>query len=99
MIFINPVENYLIMTFNIPSIGAMVVCLCEGVSEKRVQRAIEQGASSRRQVTEACGAGGVCGGCHTTIVEMIRQCPRRRMAAASASSSPAEASSLAIGIA
>ena len=52
----------------------MVVCLCQGVSEKHVRRAIEGGAQSRREVTRACGAGGVCGGCHSTIAEMIRDC-------------------------
>ncbi len=49
----------------------MVVCLCQGVSEKHVRRAIADGASTRREVTRACGAGGACGGCHLTIAEMI----------------------------
>ncbi|MBU6283248.1 (2Fe-2S)-binding protein [bacterium] len=49
----------------------MVVCLCQGVSEKHVRRAIADGASTRREVTRACGAGGACGGCHSTIAEMI----------------------------
>ncbi|HZR80618.1 MAG TPA: (2Fe-2S)-binding protein [Candidatus Binatia bacterium] len=51
----------------------MVVCLCQGVSDKKVRRAIEEGATCRRAVTEACGAGGVCGGCHRTIADMIRE--------------------------
>jgi bacterioferritin-associated ferredoxin len=56
----------------------MVVCLCQGVSEKQVRRAIAQGASCRREVTQTCGAGGVCGGCHRTINEMIRETSARR---------------------
>jgi len=76
----------------------MVVCLCQGVSEKRVQRAIDNGASSRRQVTEACGAGGVCGGCHSTIVDMIRQCPRRQMDS-TPTASPVEPQGLAAAVA
>lgn len=63
----------------------MVVCLCQGVSEKHVRRAIEGGAQSRREVTRACGAGGVCGGCHSTIAEMIRECPRSAPSLASTS--------------
>lgn len=51
----------------------MVVCLCQGVSEKRVRLAIQKGAATRRQVTHACGAGGACGSCHRTIAEMIRE--------------------------
>lgn len=51
----------------------MVVCLCQGVSDRHVRRAIEDGATSRREVTRACGAGGVCGGCHREILDMIRQ--------------------------
>jgi bacterioferritin-associated ferredoxin len=62
----------------------MVVCLCQGVSDKSVQRAIDRGACSRRQVTEACGAGGVCGGCHSEIAEMIRECARKKSLAAGA---------------
>lgn len=49
----------------------MFVCLCQGVSEKHVRRAIAEGATTRREVTRACGAGGACGGCHPTIAEMI----------------------------
>lgn len=51
----------------------MVVCLCQGVSDRHVRRAIEDGATSRREVTRACGAGGVCGGCHREIHDMIRR--------------------------
>lgn len=51
----------------------MVVCLCNGISEKQVRRAIDRGAATRPQVTSSCGAGGACGGCHRTIREMIRE--------------------------
>ena len=51
----------------------MVVCLCQGVSEKRVRAAIAAGAHSRKAVTKACSAGAGCGGCHDAIREMIRQ--------------------------
>lgn len=51
----------------------MVVCLCQGISDRLVRRAIADGATSRRDVTRACGAGGACGGCHREIVAMLRQ--------------------------
>jgi len=59
------------LTFKISIVPVMVVCLCQGVSEKHVRRAISEGAATRREVTRACGAGGACGGCHVTIAEMI----------------------------
>jgi bacterioferritin-associated ferredoxin len=54
-------------------ISSMVVCLCQGVSEKRVRAAICAGAHSRKAVTKACGAGAGCGGCHAAIRDMIRE--------------------------
>lgn len=63
----------------------MVVCLCQGVSEKRVRAAIQAGARTRKQVTAACGAGDGCGGCHRTIKAMIVEFQRREAAAAQAS--------------
>ncbi len=51
----------------------MLVCLCQGISEKRVKAAIRSGACTRKQVTKACRAGGGCGGCHDVIKEMIAE--------------------------
>ncbi|MEY4948475.1 MAG: hypothetical protein RL698_686 [Pseudomonadota bacterium] len=73
MIFIEKAVWVLKMTFNIFIISDMVVCLCQGVAEKHVRRAIAEGACTRRDVTRACGAGGICGGCHRTIADMIRE--------------------------
>ena len=49
----------------------MIVCLCQGVSDKKVRRAVAEGATSRKKVTRACGAGAGCGGCHSSIREII----------------------------
>ena len=62
------------LTF-ISDIGeAMVVCLCQGVSDKKVRASIEAGARTRQQVTDACGAGDGCGTCHRTIKSLIVEC-------------------------
>lgn len=66
----------------------MVVCLCQGVSDKRVRACIAAGARTRQQVTAACGAGDGCGSCHRTIKTMIVEW--RRQEAAQALQSPAE---------
>ncbi len=52
----------------------MVVCLCQGVSDKKVRSSIEAGARTRQQVTDACGAGDGCGTCHRTIKSLIVEC-------------------------
>lgn len=67
----------------------MVVCLCQGVSDKQVREAVTNGATSRKKVTRACGAGAGCGGCHESIREIIRE--HRVVVAAEASSDAAAA--------
>jgi bacterioferritin-associated ferredoxin len=52
----------------------MVVCLCQGISDKTVRASIAEGARTRQQVTEACGAGDGCGTCHRTIKTLIVEC-------------------------
>jgi bacterioferritin-associated ferredoxin len=51
----------------------MFVCVCNAVSKKTVEEAIDCGASTRDDVTRACGAGGDCGGCHRYIEKMIER--------------------------
>jgi assimilatory nitrate reductase catalytic subunit len=48
-----------------------MVCLCHGVSERKVERAISHGASTVDDVGFACRAGTTCGVCRETIHEMI----------------------------
>jgi bacterioferritin-associated ferredoxin len=47
------------------------VCLCNSVSERKVRRAIDHGASTIDEVGAACGAGTTCHGCHDTIDDML----------------------------
>ena len=49
----------------------MWVCVCRGVTAESVERAIDDGATTREEVTQACRAGGDCGACHQTIEDMI----------------------------
>ena len=62
---------------------AMFVCVCHAVTDSQVREAIEGGASTREEVTRACGAGGDCGACHGQIEEMIED-HREQLVAASA---------------
>lgn len=61
-----------------------LVCLCEGVSERKVRRAIADGASSLADIGERCGAGITCMSCHPTLEDALDECrvalPGRRFA-------------------
>jgi bacterioferritin-associated ferredoxin len=60
----------------------MIVCLCRGKSEKDVMAAIEDGATSVRDL-QRCGIGDQCGSCHTSLRTMLM-----RAAAADAARQP-----------
>ncbi|EUA07558.1 BFD-like [2Fe-2S] binding domain protein [Mycobacterium kansasii 732] len=45
----------------------MYVCLCNGVTSQTVAEAVADGASTTKDVAQACGAGADCGRCRRTI--------------------------------
>lgn len=45
----------------------MFVCLCNGITNNKVAEVVAQGASSTKQIAEACGAGADCGRCWHTL--------------------------------
>ncbi|MGH6955635.1 MAG: (2Fe-2S)-binding protein, partial [Caulobacteraceae bacterium] len=47
------------------------VCACKGVSARRVERAIAEGAASLDAIAEATGAGAGCGSCRPEIARML----------------------------
>ena len=49
----------------------MIVCHCRVVNDKEIRQHIEAGAADVDEVTELCGAGSDCGGCHGLIREML----------------------------
>ncbi len=55
----------------------MIVCHCQGVSDRAVRRAIKVGARTRRAVARVCGAGNGCGGCARVVDEIIVSEERR----------------------
>jgi bacterioferritin-associated ferredoxin len=60
----------------------MMVCLCNGVSERKVRKAIERGAATEDEVAAACGAGDRCGGCRPTVGDMLVRAQPVRLAIA-----------------
>ncbi len=49
----------------------MYVCLCLGVTAETVRDAVDNGASTSRQVAAACGAGSQCGRCRRSVRAII----------------------------
>jgi bacterioferritin-associated ferredoxin len=60
----------------------MFVCLCTGVTSQVVSDLVAAGASTSKQIAEACGAGADCGRCRCTVraiiaASVVEDCPRR----------------------
>ena len=51
----------------------VMVCHCEAVNDAAICSEIASGALDAETLTERCGAGGRCGGCHTAIAELLRE--------------------------
>ena len=49
----------------------MLVCHCNGVSDRTIRKAVRGGATTARDVAHACGAGACCGGCTDVVREII----------------------------
>jgi bacterioferritin-associated ferredoxin len=52
---------------------AVIVCSCHGVTDREIRRHACAGARTPRQVAEACGAGGGCGGCRPVVREILEE--------------------------
>ena len=48
-----------------------LLCLCHGVSDQVIQRAIDDGADTIEEIGSRCAAGSSCEGCHDALEEMI----------------------------
>jgi bacterioferritin-associated ferredoxin len=50
----------------------MFVCLCNGVTSQTVAETVAAGASTTKDVAQACGAGTDCGRCRRTVQAILR---------------------------
>jgi bacterioferritin-associated ferredoxin len=50
----------------------VIICICRGKSDRDVNRAIDNGASTVRDL-QRCGMGDQCGACVTSLRKMIAQ--------------------------
>lgn len=51
----------------------MYVCLCRGVSDRKIRAAIEAGAHDVAEIGRRTAAGTVCHDCHPAIEELLRE--------------------------
>ncbi|MGH0036719.1 MAG: (2Fe-2S)-binding protein [Myxococcota bacterium] len=49
----------------------MIVCHCNGVSDRTIRKAVRDGASSMGEISAACGAGSCCGGCASSVRQIM----------------------------
>ena len=50
----------------------MLVCQCNGVSDRTIRRTVRSGACTLGQVARGCGAGASCGACADAIRHLIQ---------------------------
>jgi bacterioferritin-associated ferredoxin len=51
----------------------MFLCLCRGVTDRTVQKIIDEGATTVAEVGARCGAGTDCGSCHDAIEQRLEE--------------------------
>ena len=51
----------------------MIVCLCVGVTEHEIRRAVAEGARTPEAIGAACGAGTDCGACTLALAELAER--------------------------
>ena len=52
----------------------MIVCLCEGITERDVEEAAHHGARSLDRLARVTGAGTCCGSCHSALRNVLARC-------------------------
>jgi bacterioferritin-associated ferredoxin len=49
----------------------MIVCVCEGVSDRQIRASIQSGVKSIHELGRRCGAGLDCGRCRAMLRGML----------------------------
>src|SRR3954470_3228354 len=74
------VHSVLRLRINLNLSRAMILCVCQAVTDREVDAAVRAGARSVDAVAACCGAGTDCGACRDAIQERIEDscstCPR-----------------------
>lgn len=58
--------------YDAPLVGvSMLVCLCKGVTDRKIRWLVQNGAASVKSVMKTCGAGSDCGTCLGQVRELV----------------------------
>ncbi|WP_282040084.1 (2Fe-2S)-binding protein [Halomonas alimentaria] len=57
----------------------MYVCICKGVSDRRIRQVVEEGARSWREVQAETGCGTQCGKCACVGKSLTREAVREEL--------------------
>jgi bacterioferritin-associated ferredoxin len=62
---------FIIDCFSVP--GVVIVCHCHAVSDRRIRELVRAGAASVRDVSRRTGAGNGCGGCLSSVRQIVER--------------------------
>jgi bacterioferritin-associated ferredoxin len=62
----------------------MYVCVCHGITERQIVRAVQQGARTLGEVQMQLPVAGCCGRCEDCARDVIRDCQRMNADSSSA---------------
>lgn len=51
----------------------MIICLCEGLSDRDLRKVVRDGATSRWELSVRTGAGRCCGSCRCDLKQIVRE--------------------------
>lgn len=51
----------------------MYVCICKGITDTQIRAAVQDGASSLREVHNSLGVASQCGKCGITARDIVRE--------------------------
>jgi len=51
----------------------VILCLCKAVNDKAIDKAIDGGAKTVKEVSQKCEAGTACGACIVDIKERLQR--------------------------
>jgi bacterioferritin-associated ferredoxin len=51
----------------------VIVCLCEGLSDRDLRQVVRDGCSSRYELSMQTGAGRNCGSCRCDLKQIVRE--------------------------
>lgn len=52
----------------------MIVCVCNNVSERKIQLAVDSGVTSMSELRNNLEVGTCCGKCHSCAKRVLREC-------------------------